>query len=80
MIAYALAVLVPAGRLSGSLPALQGALQLPLWPVGACYQAGALGTFTWAEAVAVPLVLLEIAAVALVAGQRLGRRGVVLAA
>jgi hypothetical protein len=45
----------------------------------ACYQAGAQGVLTPTQAVAMPLALLEIAAIALFAGHRFGRRDVVLA-
>jgi hypothetical protein len=79
-VAYAMVVIWPGWQLPSPLPALQAAAQLPLWPVAACYQAGAQGVLTAGQAVAMPVILLEIAAVALFAGHRFGRRDVVLTA
>lgn len=75
---YAVATLAPAIDLPAAARAAQAVAQLPLWPVAANYQAGAMATATPAELVAVPVVLAYAVAVCLVAGHRFARRDLLL--
>lgn len=75
---YGVVTLLPAIDLPPLARQAQAVAQLPLWPLGANYQAGAMATLTAAELVAVPLVAAYAVAVCWAAGRRFARRDLLL--
>ncbi len=78
-VAYGVLTLAPARDLPPLAGDVQAVLQLPLWPVAAIYQAGAMAALTPAELLALPLVAASAVGVVLAAGRRFAGPDVVLA-
>jgi hypothetical protein len=77
-VAYGVLALAPVIDLPPLARQFQAVVQLPLWPVGANYQAGAMARLTPAELLAVPLVAAYAVGVVLAAGRRFASRDVTL--
>ena len=76
---YGVVALAPAIDLPPLARQAQAVVQLPLWPLAANYQAGAMATLTLGELVAVPLVAAYVVAVCWVVGRRFAHRDLLLA-